>query len=221
MTRKSPVRAGRSTGTRRAARSRRAWSCWSSASSGTWGSARPTSSPVYPPRAALGRTWTVALKVSSPSSGTSSRSSKVVDGDDAGLAHRLGYQPPSAPLSISCTTASRPTRWTMTSAGAFPAGSRARAPRGRARARPAPSDAGPRPRGQPRRAAHGSPRGGDLGRQRHVSAGGEDSNLGVAPLGPKPSAYASSATPAQDPVVRGERWDSNPTAWTTTRSSTS
>ena len=115
MTRKSPVPAGRSTGTRRAARSRRACSCWSSASSGTWGSARPTSSPVYPPRAALGRTWTVALKGQLAVLGDLLEVElEVVVGTTPASLTASEYQPPSA-LSISCTT-SRPTRWTMTSA---------------------------------------------------------------------------------------------------------
>ena len=62
------------------------------------------------------------VKVRSPSSGTSSRSSS---GSSIGTARRPRRPPPSTsspsePLSISCTTASRPTRWTMTSAGALP-----------------------------------------------------------------------------------------------------
>ncbi len=122
MTTKSPGSAARSTGTRRDACSRSALSSASSAPSGTSTSARPTSRPVYSPSVASGRTWTVAWKVRSPASGTLSRSRS---GSSIGLTPGLGDRlrstsSPSDPLSISCTTASRPTRWTITSAGALP-----------------------------------------------------------------------------------------------------
>ena len=118
MTTKSPGRRRARPAPGATAFSRRALSSASSAPSGTSTSARPTSRPVYSPRVALGRTWTVAWKVRSPSSGTLSRSrSGSSIGSTPVSATAAEYQPPSDPLSISCTTASRPTRCTITSAG--------------------------------------------------------------------------------------------------------
>ena len=123
MTTKSPSSAAApSAVSRRALRSRSASSSASTAASSAPASRLPTSTPLYSPSVAVGRTPISMVKVSGwPSPGrspTSSSGSPTGWMPAASIASR--YQRPIAPRTVSSSTLSRPMRWITTGGGTLP-----------------------------------------------------------------------------------------------------
>ena len=92
------------------------------ASSGTWTSALPTSSPLYSPSVAVGRTATsIENESSSPASGSEGTSSF---GSPTGVIpvsmSARSYHSGSESRSACSRTASRPTRWMTSCGGTLP-----------------------------------------------------------------------------------------------------
>ena len=123
MTTKSPSAAGRSTVSSRPARSRSCSICSSICSSAAAGSRLPTSSPLYSPSSARGRTPISIENVSGwPWPGSSPMSSSgSPTGTIAASSIAAEYQAPIESRTASSSTASRPTRLITTGAGALPA----------------------------------------------------------------------------------------------------